>query len=123
MDNKKLIAPRPVKVNPFLNRRLSKISFDEKRKVYRNSDRVKSEEILNFPCPFNTNLLDSESFERDFLEIDAKFEILSILNNDASFTSSYCYRDSEVSISTFDFNEQVDEHSHNNFKSYNFKSC
>lgn len=122
MDSKILKAPRPIKANPFLCRRTSEQSFKNKRLIYKNSERVKSENFLNNLSPLDDLIYDPDSLEKDFIEIDAKSEILSILNNDASFSTYFNYRDSEVSVSTFDFNEPVDENPFTMTKNQNFKS-
>jgi len=122
MDSKTLKAPRPVKANPFIIRKTSGQSIKYKRLLYRDSERVKSENFLHNHNPFDAVLNDLDNLEKDFIEIDAKSEILSILNNEASFSSCFNYRDSEISVSTFDFNEQVDENPFTLTKNQFFKS-
>ena len=121
MDSlQKLSAPRPVKKNPFLIRGAAKLSYTDKRRIYRNSERVKSENIFSNPGPFNDNLFDE--VEKDFSEIDAKSEIFSILHSDVSFTSSFMQRDSVISNSTLDFNEVLEEQSISALKPDNSKT-
>lgn len=111
MDNcAKLVAPKPVKMNPFLKRGVSKQSIKEKRAIYRNSDRVKSENI--FSNPSRSDIFFDEDVERDFDEMEAKSEILSILQNDNSLASSLATRVSAMSVSTFD---AFDPHEENPF--------
>ena len=81
MDSKTLKAPRPVKANPFIIRKTSGQSIKYKRLLYRDSERVKSENFLHNHNPFDAVLNDLDNLEKDFIEIDAKSEILSILNN------------------------------------------
>ena len=128
MDNReKLHAPRPVKVNPFLRTGASKVSHFDRRlqySQYRNSDRVKSENLNVFSkiCPFNDNLLDSDEIEKEFSEIDAKSEIFSILHNDSSFSSSFLHRDSAASNITFDFCEVAEDKTDCTVKKFDTKS-
>jgi hypothetical protein len=120
MDNsKKLIAPRPVKMNSFLRRGASKQSIQTKKFLYRNSDRVKSENIFSNPFQYNDRFFDDEELERDFSEMDAKSEILSILNSDCSLTSSFTMRDS---ISIFDFQDAIEDIPFATIKASNSKS-
>jgi hypothetical protein len=122
MDSKYLKAPKPVKANPFIYKWNSGQLTKYNRMLYRESERVKSENFLCNPSTYNGVLNDLDDLEKDFIEIDAKSEILSILNNEASFSSSYNYRDSEISVSTFDFNEQYNENPFKLSKNQFFKS-
>ena len=111
MENKELKAPKPIQVHPFIHRRGSKQSIQNNRQVYRKTERVKSDHVINNPSQFDLNLCELEEVEMDFIEIDAMSEILSILKNEASFISSFNLRDSEVSVFSDDFNDTVEENS------------
>jgi len=116
MDNKKLIAPKPVRMNPFASKNLTKISHIDKRLFYRKSDRVKSEIIINNHCKLNDDSLEISELEKDFSEIDARSEIYTILLSDVS-SSSFAQRDTIVSNSSFE--EAIEETLQNNIRQFN----
>ena len=108
MDNRnKLIAPKPVRMNLFSQKNISKISYNEKRNIYRRSDRIKSENLYNKHCSLKDHSFDLCELEKEFFEIEARSEIFSILNCHASF-SSFAQRDTVISNTSFDeANEEI----------------
>ena len=85
MDNKiKLIAPKPVRMNPFTSNKIQNNTLKEKRLCYSNSDKLRSKFIYYKNCTLNDNSFDLNELEKDFNEIEARSEIFSILYREES---------------------------------------
>ena len=107
MDNeKKLNAPKPVRMNPFTHKNRKKISQNEKSIFYRNSDRFINEIIIFKHCTLTDDSYDISELEKDFDEIEARYEIFSILNCDISL-SLFAHKELTISNSSSQYNESI----------------